>query len=119
MRKKHVRSVGDYSGRIYGCVRYVLRVARADSGWGVRERSEPFFLLFSKEEKASLLLLRVPLLLLPLLLLLLRLYYVLLVGPARCFFFNSNSSAKAIWLVDVVQNTQKSNVYEYETKTCM
>ena len=35
------------------------------------------------------------------------------------FFFNSNSSAKAIWLVDVVQNTQKSNVYEYETKTCM
>ena len=32
--KKHVRSVGVYSGIMYGCVRYVLRVARVDSGWG-------------------------------------------------------------------------------------
>ena len=61
----------------------VLRVARVDSGWGVRERSEPFFPWFSKEKKACLLLLRVPLLLL----LLLLLHYVLLVGPARCFVF--------------------------------
>ena len=30
--KKHVRSVGVYSGIMYGCVRYVLRVARVDSG---------------------------------------------------------------------------------------
>ena len=34
--KKHVRSVGVYSGIMYGCVRYVLRVARVDSGWGVQ-----------------------------------------------------------------------------------
>ena len=34
--KKHVRSVGVYSGIMYGCVRYVLRVARVDSGWGFR-----------------------------------------------------------------------------------
>ena len=72
-----------------------MRVARVDSDWGVRERSEPFFPWFSKEKKACLLLLRVPLLLL--LLLLLLLHYVLLVGPARCFLFFSNSSAKAIW----------------------
>ena len=32
--KKHVRSAGIYSGKMYGCVRYVLRVARVDSGWG-------------------------------------------------------------------------------------
>ena len=32
--KKHVRCVGVFSGIMYGCVRYVLRVARADSGWG-------------------------------------------------------------------------------------
>ena len=32
--KKHVRCVGVFSGMMYGCVRYVLRVARADSGWG-------------------------------------------------------------------------------------
>ena len=25
-----------YSGTMYGCVRYVLRVARVDSGWGVQ-----------------------------------------------------------------------------------
>ena len=31
-----VRSVGVYSGIMYGCVRYVLRVARVDSGWGVQ-----------------------------------------------------------------------------------
>ena len=31
----YVRSVGVYSGIMYGCVRYVLRVARVDSGWGV------------------------------------------------------------------------------------
>ena len=30
--KKHVRCVGVYSGIIYGCVRYVLRVARVHSG---------------------------------------------------------------------------------------
>ena len=30
--KKHVRCVGVHSGIIYGCVRYVLRVARVDSG---------------------------------------------------------------------------------------
>ena len=30
--KKHVRFVGVYSGIMYGCVRYVLRVARVDSG---------------------------------------------------------------------------------------
>ena len=30
--KKHARCVGVYSGRMYGCVRYVLRVARVDSG---------------------------------------------------------------------------------------
>ena len=30
--KKHVRCVGVYSGIMYGCVRYVLRVARVDSG---------------------------------------------------------------------------------------
>ena len=29
---KHVRGVGIYSGIMYGCVRYVLRVARVDSG---------------------------------------------------------------------------------------
>ena len=34
--KKHVCSVGIYSGIIYGCVRYVLRAARVDSGWGVQ-----------------------------------------------------------------------------------
>ena len=34
--KKHVRSVGVYSGIMYGCVRYVLRAARVDSGWGVQ-----------------------------------------------------------------------------------
>ena len=34
--KKHVRSVGVYSGIMYGCVRYVLRVARVDSDWGVQ-----------------------------------------------------------------------------------
>ena len=34
--KKNVRSVGIYSGMMYGCVRYVLRVARVDSGWGVQ-----------------------------------------------------------------------------------
>ena len=32
--KKHVRCVGVFGGMMYGCVRYVLRVARADSGWG-------------------------------------------------------------------------------------
>ena len=32
MRKKHVRCVGVYSGIMYGYVRYVLRVARVDSG---------------------------------------------------------------------------------------
>ena len=32
--KKHVRSVGVYSGIMYGCVRFVLRVARVDSGGG-------------------------------------------------------------------------------------
>ena len=31
-----VRSVGVYSGIMYGCARYVLRVARVDSGWGVQ-----------------------------------------------------------------------------------
>ena len=51
-----------------------------------------------------------------LLLLLLLLHYVLLVGPARCFIFHSNSSAKAIWWWMFVQNPQKSNVYEYEKK---
>ena len=30
--KTHVRFVGVYSGIMYGCVRYVLRVARVDSG---------------------------------------------------------------------------------------
>ena len=30
--KKHVRCVGVYSGIMYACVRYVLRVARVDSG---------------------------------------------------------------------------------------
>ena len=34
--KKHVRSVGIYSGIMYGCVRYVLRVARVDPGWGAQ-----------------------------------------------------------------------------------
>ena len=34
--EKHLRSVGVYSGIMYGCVRYVLRVARVDSGWGVQ-----------------------------------------------------------------------------------
>ena len=29
---KHARCVGVYSGIMYGCVRYVLRVARVDSG---------------------------------------------------------------------------------------
>ena len=29
---KHVRCVGVYSGIMYGCVRYVLRVAWVDSG---------------------------------------------------------------------------------------
>ena len=51
--KKNVRSVGIYSGMMYGCVRsvdvysgimygyvtYVLRVARVESVWGVRNRS--------------------------------------------------------------------------------
>ena len=32
----YVRSVGVYSGIMCGCVRYVLRVARVDSGWGVQ-----------------------------------------------------------------------------------
>ena len=32
----YVRSVGVYSGITDGCVRYVLRVARVDSGWGVQ-----------------------------------------------------------------------------------
>ena len=32
--KKHVRFVGVFSGMMYGCVRHVLRVARADFGWG-------------------------------------------------------------------------------------
>ena len=32
----YVRSVGVYSGIMYGCVRYVLRVARVDSGCGVQ-----------------------------------------------------------------------------------
>ena len=32
--KKHVRCVGIYSRIMHGCVRYVLRVARVDSGWG-------------------------------------------------------------------------------------
>ena len=32
----YVRSVGVYSGIMYGCVRYVLRVARVDSSWGVQ-----------------------------------------------------------------------------------
>ena len=36
--KKHVRSVGVYSGIMYGCVRYVLRVARVGSGWGYCSR---------------------------------------------------------------------------------
>ena len=30
--KKHVRCVRVFSGIMYGCVRYVLRVARVDSG---------------------------------------------------------------------------------------
>ena len=30
--KKHARCVGVYSGIMYGCGRYVLRVARVDSG---------------------------------------------------------------------------------------
>ena len=34
--KNHVRSVGVYSGIMYGCLRYALRVARVDSGWGVQ-----------------------------------------------------------------------------------
>ena len=34
MRKKHVRCVGVCSGISCGCVKYVLRVARVDSGWG-------------------------------------------------------------------------------------
>ena len=29
-------SVYNYSGIMYGCVRYVLRVDRVDSGWGVQ-----------------------------------------------------------------------------------
>ena len=33
MIKKHVRCVCVFSGIMYGCVRYVLRVVRADSGW--------------------------------------------------------------------------------------
>ena len=33
-RVRYVRSVGVYSGIMYRCVRYVLRVARVDSGWG-------------------------------------------------------------------------------------
>ena len=36
--KKHVRSVGVYSGIMYGCVRYVIRVAQVDSGWGGQDR---------------------------------------------------------------------------------
>ena len=32
--KKHVRCVCVFSGIIDGCVRYVLQVARVDSGWG-------------------------------------------------------------------------------------
>ena len=32
----YVRIVGVYSGIMYGCVRYVLRVSRVDSGWGVQ-----------------------------------------------------------------------------------
>ena len=32
----YVRSVGVCSGIMYRCVRYVLRVARVDSGWGVQ-----------------------------------------------------------------------------------
>ena len=31
---KHVHSVGVNSGIMYGCVWYVLQVARVDSGWG-------------------------------------------------------------------------------------
>ena len=34
--EKHIRGVGVYSGIMYGCVRYVSRVARVDSGWGVQ-----------------------------------------------------------------------------------
>ena len=34
--EKHVRCVGVYSGIMYGCVRYVLRVARVDPGWGAQ-----------------------------------------------------------------------------------
>ena len=40
----------------------------------------------------------------------------LFVGPARCFIFYSNSCESSM-VVDVVQNPQKSNVYEYEKKT--
>ena len=32
----YVRSVGVCSGIMHGCVRYVLRVARLDAGWGVQ-----------------------------------------------------------------------------------
>ena len=34
-RVRYVRSVGVYSGIMYRCVRYVLRVARVDSGGGM------------------------------------------------------------------------------------
>ena len=57
------------------------------------------------------------LLLLPLLLLLLLLHLVLLVGPARCFIFYSNSSAKSIWwmfyrtLRNVTCTNMKKNTY--------
>ena len=32
--KKQTRCVGVFSGMMHGCVRHVLRVARADSDWG-------------------------------------------------------------------------------------
>ena len=32
--KKHVRCLGVFRGMMYGCVRYVLPVARARFGWG-------------------------------------------------------------------------------------
>ena len=38
---------------------------------------------------------------------------LLLVGPARCFFFPSNSLANAIYMMDLVQNSQKSSGYDY------
>ena len=52
-----------------------------------------------------------------LLLLLLLLHYVLLVRPVRCFIFNSNSSAKAIWWWMLYRTLRKGTcTYEHEKK---